>query len=1097
MESAADVNFADFRRVAGRASYSTAGNSRFARVADQDEARPCTSTFLSNAVAHATTPPPLAVSLTRAVSPSPRDAATEKRSASLASKEAAVAPSALRKATVTAPLSDTTSVDGVGNVDKVALFEALLAQSTVPPDASGSQAAFPEAGETLLSLRSEQQQQQQHLSTPLELLPPRPVHAPRISLFSRPRTDSVKADEVSFGAAPAAETTDVIPGVYSDLFRGSFVNPFNGRLVNDASPSAKALFRVGFYRSPVNPLHLEWSPTEYIAALQKVLADEQRRVENSKKRLLRAQRRKPHATCTAAKMANQAAKDKKLQKRNRKGRKETAPLKEKETLAPDGGDAGSTLLAPPQKTPQKSNTPENGNTNTNESVQSAEEAVAGARAKLLRPLRRLGPDHWMSKVAEMIERRDVFTFLNKEMERLYAGLCAAYVPPKLDTPVDASIANVELTRDQKQVMQLAVRGFNIFVGGSAGTGKTVLLKAIFGELTRLGLRVAVTATTGVAAVQLGGCTFHHAFNAPVDATPQRWDVNALRAVDVVIVDEVSLLSADMFDAFDMEARLARMLHVPFGGLQVIVCGDFLQLSREDTMPVYESAAFKHLVAVRLVTPMRHNAGDPLLKLLEELRRGEFNVDQFQALDRAIPPSTTHITYIFPRRREAQQLNEVKLGELESREMIFTPQRGPLQLCGNFTKSALIEVARDVNGMLKPLPRREQLLDMIHAEAQRIAGDKGSCDGGGLARQISDHELVVMPVRTEGCGTAASTTRFILRLRCRDSKEAAEASATGTTDACFSGSGASVSASAALPSQGSPDAASELLSPSTPMVKAIKANKLLSMTAWRPHRAASPFSDANWERIAATVAARLGGRLLAMLSSEPTSMVPLSVSMTLADMTSPNIAHSLSPLRLKLGCRVMINRNLSRTVSNGSVGVVEAFAPPDVSLLPRNTDRSRQNTFKRISHIKLFEQLPIVRLLSGEVVQVPPVSLLVGGTAQSYYYGHEVLTIPLQLGYAFTVHKVQGLTLQGTVVLDCEKFFDCPHLIYVACSRVRRLDQLVVRHVEPRMIIVRRSALEFSDHLQEACALNTHMLPPTCARGSWAQRATQRILAVSD
>lgn len=57
-------------------------------------------------------------------------------------------------------------------------------------------------------------------------------------------------------------------------------------------------------------------------------------------------------------------------------------------------------------------------------------------------------------------------------------------------------------------------------------------------------------------------------------------------------------------------------------------------------------------------------------------------------------------------------------------------------------------------------------------------------------------------------------------------------------------------------------------------------------------------------------------------------------MALADVTNSDIAATLMPLRLKLGCRVMVNRNLSRSVSNGSVGVVEAFARADVNLFPR-------------------------------------------------------------------------------------------------------------------------------------------------------------------
>jgi ATP-dependent DNA helicase PIF1 len=940
---------------------------------------------------------------------------------------------------------------------------------------------------------------------PLELLPPQRAKTEQVSLLSRPRINFTGGDKQPLSSAPSAASTEAV-GAVSTMFQDIFVNPFNGRIVKVTTPLAKRLFRLGFYRSPVNPLHLEWSPTEYIAAVQNVMTEHQRGRENRKKRLLRQQRRVQRLVRAAELELNRA----KRKRRNNGDELGTTSAQESAPAGEGGADVAVSAPAAALTT-----------TSLNTSLDctqkllaaceppTAAQAMAAAQAQLLRPLRRFGPQHWMSTLAQHMERQDVFTFLNKEMQRLYAELCAAYVPPKLDTPLDASVWDLDLTPDQKHVLQLALRGLNLYVGGSAGTGKTVLLKVIFRELTQLGLRVAVTATTGVAAVQLGGCTFHHAFNVPVAASPHHWDANALRAVDVVIVDEVSLLDANMFDAFDMEARLARMCHVPFGGLQVVVCGDFLQLSREDTMPAYESAAFRYLVAVRLVTPMRHSKDDPLLKLLEQLRRGEFNAEQFQALDRDIPASTAHITYIFPRRREAQQLNDAKLGELESREMVFTPQRGPLQLCGTFTRSALMEVGRDANGMQKPLPRREQLLEMIQTEARRICGGGENCrrkSGSDPMARIADHELVLMPVCSKVSTTTSAATQFIVRVRCRDAASSVVGAPVAPLTSVTTGV-VGVSSAAAE----SPGLCGGATDPLNVTASAMETNgaaastrgkqtgerKMHSIDLRRTHRVTPPFTETEWEKIASAVAVRLGGRLLAMLSPEPASLVPLSVSMTLADMTSPEIADSLSPLRLKLGCRVMVNRNLSRTVSNGSVGVVEAFAPPDPSLFPHNTGRARRNLFRRVSQSRQFDQLPIVRLLSGEVVQVPPVSLLVGGTARSYYYGHEVLTLPLQLGYAFTVHKVQGLTLQGTVVLDCEKFFDCPHLIYVACSRVRQLDQLIVRHVEPRMIIVRRSALEFSDSLLEASSVSTLLLPPTCVRGAWAQQATPRVFSISN
>ncbi|CAG9577368.1 putative PIF1 helicase-like protein [Leishmania major strain Friedlin] len=905
---------------------------------------------------------------------------------------------------------------------------------------------------------------------PMEFAPPQKEPTLRTSLCAQHGTGdgcyatpaAAAAPSTSTGsdaASPSIAPTTVTHEVYSGLFRESFVNPFNGRLVRTTSLAAKMLFGVGFYRGVSNPLQIEWSPAEYMVALQKIMSTQQRNASRRRERQAQQGLRDAKAAAAAERTSSASA---------------TKKARAGGSRARSSAKCSVSEVAP----------------------MPADEAMAQARSQLLRPFLRRGPDHWTARVAKLLERHDAFTYMNKELGQLYARLRDAYMPPKLDTPADPCAMGMTLTLDQHHVVRLALRGFNLFIGGSAGTGKTVLLKRIYQELCQMGLRVAMTATTGVAAVQLGGCTFHHAFNAPLDTAPHRWDANALRAVDVVIIDEVSLLDASMLDAFDMEARLARMHHSPFGGLQLIVCGDFLQLSREDTLPAYESVAFKHLVALRLVTPMRHAADDPLMKLLEDLRRGRFDVERFAALDRPIPPNTTHITYLFPRRREAQQLNDLKLGELMTQEMIFTPQRGPLQLCGSFTRSALVELNRDANGMRAAMPNRERLLEMIHEEAQRVRAGLHRKDGGGRepVPSVADHELVLMPVRAEG----GLETRFILRLRCRE-RELHNPGARGGGDGdADSGDGGASTRSSALAAGGAPALMADRTHSGT--LAAVAAETLrkpvIALTTKRTRRVTAPFSAAEWEGIAAAVATRLGGRVITMLEEEPSSMAPLSVAMTLADMTSSDAALSLTPLRLKLGCRVMVNRNLSRTVSNGSVGVVEAFAPPDVSLFPRRSDRAARVIFKRVCQQRLFAQLPVVRLLGGEVVQIPPISILLGGTAQSYFYGHEVLTIPLQLGYAFTVHKVQGLTLQGTVVLDCEKFFDCAHLIYVACSRVRKLDQLVVYRVQPNMIIVRRSALEFSDKLQDARNSNVLISPPPAARSSWIMHTEQRVFAVS-
>ncbi|KEG12447.1 putative PIF1 helicase-like protein [Trypanosoma grayi] len=638
---------------------------------------------------------------------------------------------------------------------------------------------------------------------------------------------------------------------------------------------------------------------------------------------------------------------------------------------------------------------------------------------------------WRKNLTALLSRPDAADAVNEEIHRLYGELTSAYLPPKLDAMHDPQLSSMTMTPDQENAIRCAIRGYSMFVGGSAGTGKTVLLKAIHRRLTELGLRVAMTATTGVASVQLGGCTFHLAFGVPLsDATglKKRWDANALRAVDVVIIDEVSLLDAELFDAFDLEARMARLEPLPFGGLQVIACGDFLQLATTDSAsagPCYQSAAFRHLIAVQLVTPMRHAQGDPLYKMLAQLRVGKFDRKVFASLDRPLSENTENVTHIFPRRRDAQRLNDEKLCELRSEEMIFTPQRGPLQLIGNFTSAGLVEFRKR-----KHLPNRDEIVEVMTEEIKRIAGV-----------DVADHNVVVMPTRSAKGGV-------IIRLRHPDD---------------------GVAARKGIRSGGS-------------------SNFGISSTA---------VSKNQWKEIMDSTASRLKATLRQVYDEDPQGFVPLSVSMALADVSSHPNAEHLTPLRLKLGCRVMVNRNLSRTVSNGSVGVVEAFALPNPDLFPRRHEAPAKTFYGWLLEKNMFPNLPIVRLLSGEVVQVPPLSLTVGGTPSTFFYGHELYSLPLQLGYSFTVHKVQGLTLEGTVVLDCEKFFECPHLIYVACSRVRSLDQLIVKNIRSDMVIVKRSALEFSKKLKDASIMTNFAPSDGCTRASWVERQSPRLMGLTE
>ncbi len=120
---------------------------------------------------------------------------------------------------------------------------------------------------------------------------------------------------------------------------------------------------------------------------------------------------------------------------------------------------------------------------------------------------------------------------------------------------------------------------NVYLTGRAGTGKTTLLKSF---VARHRETTAVLAPTGIAAVNAGGQTVHSFFRLPPrliepsDVKRIRY-ARALRAIDTLVIDEVSMIRADVMAAIDLSLRLNRDVDAPFGGVQMVLVGDPYQL----------------------------------------------------------------------------------------------------------------------------------------------------------------------------------------------------------------------------------------------------------------------------------------------------------------------------------------------------------------------------------------------------------------------------------------------------------------------------------------------------------------------------------------
>lgn len=157
----------------------------------------------------------------------------------------------------------------------------------------------------------------------------------------------------------------------------------------------------------------------------------------------------------------------------------------------------------------------------------------------------------------------------------------------------------DLDAYQKKAVNLVLEGKSLFISGKAGTGKSAVLHCIKDKLEEKGKLVSVVAPTGIAAMNVDGSTMHSFFRLPIGVyIPKKTigifeqsavQILTIQKIDVLLIDEISMVRCDMLDAMDAILRKHRYSNKPFGGVQVVFFGDLYQL-----MPVAEEEEAEHL-----------------------------------------------------------------------------------------------------------------------------------------------------------------------------------------------------------------------------------------------------------------------------------------------------------------------------------------------------------------------------------------------------------------------------------------------------------------------------------------------------------------------
>lgn len=264
---------------------------------------------------------------------------------------------------------------------------------------------------------------------------------------------------------------------------------------------------------------------------------------------------------------------------------------------------------------------------------------------------------------------------------------------------------------QEQALDILKAGRNVYLTGPAGSGKTHALRDYISYLKDRDVTVGLTASTGIAATHFGGVTIHSWSGIGIQDFLSDADIDILmekeylfkryKKTSVLIIDEVSMLTAAIFDSLDRLARKMKGVDEPFGGMQIVLSGDFFQLppvvrGGEDNQFIYIAPAWSSadIRVCYLEEQFRHN-DDLLSSILNEMRSGEVSDEsrtllgeqsksKYNDFDEGIVP-----TRLYTHNRDVDAVNDVELAKLSGEEYKYEMEsRGKVNVVASIVKGLL-------------------------------------------------------------------------------------------------------------------------------------------------------------------------------------------------------------------------------------------------------------------------------------------------------------------------------------------------------------------------------------------------------------------------
>jgi len=241
---------------------------------------------------------------------------------------------------------------------------------------------------------------------------------------------------------------------------------------------------------------------------------------------------------------------------------------------------------------------------------------------------------------------------------------------------------------QQQALKILKSGVNVFLTGSAGTGKTFLLNQFISYLKKSKIRTGVTASTGIAATHLEGRTIHSwsgiGIKKEMDEKSLKHIVKEknlnkrIRETKILIIDEISMLDADRLNLVDRVCKKVKDPFLPFGGLQIIMCGDFFQLppvsQNQKLRFAYESSIWQNSNIKVCYLSKQFRQNDPIFTdILNKIRENKAGLEELNLLKTRLHQSinlSVKPTQLYTHNVKVDAINDSELSRISEEEMTY-------------------------------------------------------------------------------------------------------------------------------------------------------------------------------------------------------------------------------------------------------------------------------------------------------------------------------------------------------------------------------------------------------------------------------------------